>query len=59
MMQENIRWPEGVSMQLTLPRVLEYYLTTLELESKSCKTIDLHRQKLDAFHQFLAESLVE
>ena len=55
-MQENNRWLGRVGMQFTFSRVLEYYLTTLELEGKSRKTIEWYRQKLEAFHQFLAES---
>ena len=55
-MQENSRRLGRSSMQLTLSRVLEYYFTTLEIEGKSPNTIEWYRQKLDGFHEFLAES---
>ena len=54
-MEKDIRWTRGIGMQLMLPRVLDYYCTTLELEGKSRKTIEWYSQNW-RFFQFLTQS---
>ena len=54
-MREKKNWLGGGGMKLSMEHVVKVYLTTLELEGKSERTIGWYRQKLDAFQHYLSE----